>query len=114
MLAIGSKYEDDTNTEPNKTVRQKHPLWVDVSGKQSQESQLSPEIEPVAIELSLPWKRTVEPIPISSSLSHSMAGDENPQMCEVPSWADNFSYTAHAPSPTTSVSSEKKQTVRAR
>ena len=31
-----------------------------------------------------------------------MPGDDNPQMCEVPSWVDNFSYTAHSATPKTS------------
>ena len=75
-------------------------IMVSVSGKASVECQLSPsDITPAAIELSLPWKRTVESTPLASSFTQSMAGDDNPQMCEVPSWVDNYSYTAHAPMP---------------
>ena len=95
--------EENVDDEHTGSVGTEQPLSVDISAKESVESQVSPDIKPVAIELSLPWKRTIEPVPIASSVSHSMAGDDNPQMCEVPSWVDNFSYTAHTPSPNTSL-----------
>ena len=102
--------EENVDDERTGAVGTEQPLSVDISAKESVESQVSPDITPVAIELSLPWKRTIEPVPIASSVSHSMAGDDNPQMCEVPSWVDNFSYTAHTPSPKTSLLKQEVST----
>ena len=102
--------EENVDDERTGAVGTEQPLSVDISAKDSVESQVSPDIKPVAIELSLPWKRTIEPVPIASSVSHSMAGDDNPQMCEVPSWVDNFSYTTHTPSPKTSLLEQEVST----
>ena len=97
---LDEKDKDKTDGKADQTDRTDEPPNAAVSEKTSAQSTMSSvDIEPAAIELSLPWKRTIESTPLSSSFTHSMPGDDNPQMCEVPSWVDNFSYTVHAPTP---------------
>ncbi len=54
-------------------------LQVDVSGKAALQSPCSPDPQPAAIEVSLPWKRVVETVPLSSAFNHTLSGDDNPQ-----------------------------------
>ncbi|XP_074647009.1 sodium/hydrogen exchanger 3-like isoform X2 [Tubulanus polymorphus] len=57
------------------------------------------ELEPTAVEKSLPWKRDTGRPPMSTSFSHSLPNDEAPHLSEAPSWVANPQYTVTPFSP---------------
>lgn len=53
---------------------------------------LSSQPEETEAQRVLPWKRTTQLPPVSSSMSMSMQDDDHPLMSTVPSWANNLAY----------------------
>ncbi|KAK2162258.1 hypothetical protein LSH36_101g05046 [Paralvinella palmiformis] len=58
-------------------------------------------VEPVAVEMSLPWKRNTGRDPMPSAMKHSMPDDQNPLIGEAPSWVANTEYTSPGSPPVT-------------